>query len=65
MRAAEFEVALKTLVQINLMDFFKKILNGLRFLALLCTQMVRSPLAGRHCSHSVLSCLGKAGVSVL
>lgn len=65
MRAAEFEVAWKILVQINLMDFLKEILNGLRFRALLRTHMVRSPLAGHHCSHLVLSLLGKAGVSVL
>ena len=49
----------------NLMDFLKEILNGLRFRALLRTHMVRSPLAGHHCSHLVLSLLGKAGVSVL
>ena len=65
MRAAEFEGAWKILVQINLMDFLKEILNGLRFRALLRTHMVRSPLAGHHCSHLVLSLLGKAGVSVL
>ena len=65
MRAAEFEVAWKILVQINLMDFLKEILNGLRFRALLRTHMVRSPLAGHHCSHLVLSLLGKAEVSVL